>query len=253
MSSISNVNADTSQKTLMTARFSEIVALNFQIDPKILLDRLPSKVELDFFEGETYVSLVAMVLRRVRVWGIPIHIAPGFGEFNLRYYVRRRDGDHYQRGACFLKDYVSSHMAAWILGALFKADFRRVRMFFENTGFHSKDPTVVPKVDYRWKVEDHWNRIRVRARQQMKNTGHGTKVGFILEHSNEYSSRGGQTLEYRAKRPSWTIWDAAQANFTCDVKKLFGPEFVKPLAKRPASVFIATGSDVTICCPTVLS
>jgi hypothetical protein len=194
-----------------------------------------------------------MVLRMVRVWGIPIHVAGGFGEFNLRYYVRRRDGDQVQRGACFLKDYVSSNLAAWILGALFRADFRPVRMKFDNSGFSTRDPHAVPKVEYRWKVDDHWNLIRVRARHCMNNTGHGTKVGFVLEHSNEYSSRNGKTYEYRANRPSWTIWDAAQANFDCDVKKLFGPEFVKPLSKRPASVFLAAGSDVTICRPTILN
>ncbi len=249
---IEDLSGANGRKSLLKARFTEIVALNFKIDPKILLDRIPGKLELDYFEGETYVSLVAMVLRRVRVWGIPLHVVGGFGEFNLRYYVRRKDVDGFQRGACFLKDYVSSSMAAWILGSLFQADFRRVKMRFDNTGFRSKESSV-PKVDYRWKVDDHWNQIRVRGRKKMKNTGPGTKVGFILEHSNEYSSRGGKTFEYRASRPAWTVWDAAQANFNCDVKQLFGEDFVKPLAKRPASVFISSGSDVTIFRPMELT
>ena len=235
-----------SRKTLLTARFSEIVALNFAIDPEILKPHVPKKLELDFFENETYVSLVAIVLKNIRVWGLPIQIPGQFGEFNLRFYVRRPDGSRYQRGVCFLRDYVSSKSAAWILGSLFKADFRTVKMQYENTGFNSKNLSVVPTADYRWQVDEHWNRIRVKARQRMKKTGPGTKVGFILDHANKYGCRDGATYEYSGTQPKWTIWDAAQANFTCDVKRLFGPEFEKPLAKRPASVFVATGSDVTI-------
>ena len=232
--------------TLLKARFSEIVALNFVIDPEILKPYVPKKLELDFFENETYVSLVAIVLKNIRVWGLPIQLPGQFGEFNLRFYVRRADGTKYQRGVCFLRDYVSSKSAAWILGSLFKADFRTVKMQYENTGFNSRNLSVIPTADYQWKLEDHWNRIRVKARKRMKKTGPGTKVGFILEHANKYSSRGGATYEYSGSQPKWTIWDAAQANFTCDVKRLFGAEFVKPLATRPTSVFVATGSDVTV-------
>ena len=241
----------TAQKVLMTARFSEVVAVNFQIDPKVLAPRIPKGLELDFYKGETYVSLVAMMLRDVRVWGIPIHIATGFEELNMRFYVRRKDGDGYQRGACFIKDYVSSGAAAWILGSLFKADFHKIKMKHDNTGF-ADDGESVPSVDYRWKVGDHWNRLRIKARSKVQKTGSDTKVGFILNHNNEYSSRKGKTLEYRATHPTWTVWDAAQANFTCDVKTLFGQEFEKPLSKRPASVFVASGSDFTIYKPTTL-
>ena len=60
----------------------------------------------------------------------------------------------------------------------------------------------------------------------------------------------GQTLEYAVARPQWVVWNAAQANFTCDVRRLFGPEFEKPLSRRPASVFVTSGSEVVIYRPT---
>lgn len=246
-------NDDASRsKVLLTAGFSDLVALNFQIDPRLLQRHVPKGLELRFFEGETYVSLVAMVLRRVKVWGFPISVAGGFGELNLRFYVRRKDGDGYQHGACFLKDYVSSASGAWVLGSVFKANFARLKMKHDNSGFNSDDPKIVPKIDYRWKVGDHENRIRIRARKKLKQVSKNSKVGFILDNSNEYSRREGKTYEYRAQHPRWTIWDAAQANFTCDVGSLFGEEFVKPLSKRPASVFVSAGSNVTIFRPTVV-
>lgn len=243
---------EATEKVLLTTQLSDVVALNFRIDPRVLRRRVPKGLELRTFEGDAYVSLVAMVLRKVKVWGFPVSVAGGFGELNLRYYVRRKDGDGYQNGACFLKDYISSASAAWILSSVFKTDFDRLKMKRENTGFNSKDDGAIPKVDYRWTVGENSNRIRIKARKKLGDISPNSKVGFILDNNNEYSRRDGKTYEYRVQHPKWTIWDAAQANFTCDVEKLFGKEFVKPLSRRPVSVFVSSGSNVTIHRPTVV-
>ena len=204
--------------------------------------------KLHFYRNETYVSLVAMMLRDVRAFGIPITIAKRAGEFNLRFYVRRKIGENqYQYGNCFIKDYVSSWPVSWTLEKLFKSEFGRIHMKWSHSGFDGGEEGRPPSADYRWQVEgDHWNRIRVRARERVTRTGPDTKVGFVLNHSYIYGKRGDQTLEYPVTRPAWSIWNAGQANFTCDVQRLFGPEFVKPLARRPASVFVANGSEVVI-------
>ncbi len=239
-------------KKLITAKFSELVAVNFQIDPKILEPRVPRGLELDFYNDETYVSLIAMMLRDVRVWGIPIHIATGFEEFNLRFYVRRKIGNEYRRGSCFIKDYVSSSAAAWILGSLYKADFHKIKMKHDNTGFDGNAETI-PAVDYSWKVGSNWNRLRVKGLKPITDTGRDTRHGFFLDHNYEYGQRKSKTLEYPTARPKWTIWNAAQASFQCDVKQLFGLEFAKTLGRRPASVFLSQGSDVTIYRPTTIN
>ena len=243
---------EATEKVLLTTQLSDVVALNFRIDPRVLERRVPKGLELRTFEGDAYVSLVAMVLRKVKVWGFPISVAGGFGELNLRYYVRRKDGNGYQHGACFLKDYVSSASGAWILGSVFKANFDRLKMKYDNSGLNSKDDGAIPKVDYRWTVGENSNRIRIKARKKLGGVSPNSKVGFILDNNNEYSRRDGNTYEYRVQHPSWTIWDAAQANFTCDVEKLFGQEFVKPLSRRPVSVFVSSGSNVTIHRPTIV-
>lgn len=122
-----------------------------------------------------------------------------------------------------------------------------MKMKWNNEGFKAGG---TPQVEYQWKVDDHWNKLRVRARSRIKNTGKDTKVGFVLDHPTQYVSNDRKTLEYKVERPKWNVWDAAQANFTCDVQHLFGKEFVHALAKRPASVFLTNGSDVSISRPT---
>lgn len=244
---------ESSNKLLMQAEWSEIVSLNFQIDPAILEPRVPKGLELDFHNNETYLSLVAMRLNNVRMMGFPMPISRGFEELKLRFYVRRKVGPRYINGTCRIKDYVPNAMGAWVLSTLFKTEFARAKMRRESSGFNNPDETVVPQVQYHWKIGDSENKIKIRARARMKKTGKDTKVGFILDHNYEYAVRNSRIYEYRVQRPPWTVWDAAQASFDCNARQLFGEEFVKPLSKRPSSVFLAEGSPVTVFRPTVLS
>ena len=229
------------QKLLSTAAYTELVAVNFQIQPKYLLDRVPRGMELDDFNNDTYVSLVCMVMRKICVMGIPI--SRGFVELSLRFYVRHPNDPQKRKGTCFIKRFVSSPTAAWVLSSRFDTDYNKLKMKSNNSGFHEGG---TPQVEYQWKSEDSWNKLRVRARSRIKNTGPDTKVGFILDHPTQYISKDGKTMEYKVQRPKWSIWNAAQANFTCDVQRLFGKEFVHPLGRRPASVFLTKGSDVSI-------
>ncbi len=232
-----------SDKPLIKAKFSEMVAVNFQIDQRILQPLVPKGLELDFFNGETYVSLIAMMLRNVKAWGLPFSIIPSSPELSLRFYVRRPGDGESAKGTCLIKDYISGSTAAWYLESQFKSDFSKLKMKYKNSGFGEHE---TPEVEYQWKVDDHWNKLRVRARSRIHKTERASKVGFILDHFTYFGTYKGRTLAYRVERPTWNIWDAAQANFTCDVKRLFGDAFVKPLSKRPASVFVTAGSPVTI-------
>jgi hypothetical protein len=229
------------QKLLSRAAYTELVAINFQIQPKFLIDRVPKGMELDDFQDDTYVSLVCMVMRKIGVLGIPI--SRGFVELSLRFYVRHPSDPQNRKGTCFIKRYVSSPTAAWVLSSRFDTEYNKLKMSSKNNGFNEGG---TPQVEYQWEAEEQWNKLRVRGRSRMKNTGPDTKVGFILDHPTQYISNSGKTMEYKVQRPKWSVWDAAQANFTCDVQRLFGKEFVHPLARRPASVFLTKGSDVSI-------
>ncbi len=237
------------QKPFMKARFADLVAINFHVDEKILLPLVPPGLELDHFNGEAYVSLVAMMLRGAKVWGLPFSIVPSTPELSLRFYVKHIHDNKVDKGTCLIKDYVAGSTAAWFLESQFQSAFSKLKMKQTASGFGKGE---TPEVEYQWKVDENWNKLRVRARSRIQKTGDGTKVGFILDHFNYYGRHDGRTLAYRVERPRWDVWDAAQANFTCDVQRLFGKSFVRPLAKRPASVFVTSGSPVTIFKPVVI-
>ncbi|MEY3965099.1 MAG: hypothetical protein RL263_268, partial [Bacteroidota bacterium] len=78
-------------KTFLTARWENLIMANYAVDPEILKPYLPNGVELDFFEGKTYVSLVGFMFKNTRIFGVPVPFLGTFEEVNLRFYVKRQD------------------------------------------------------------------------------------------------------------------------------------------------------------------
>ncbi len=236
----SNQAAQGQQKTLMKLAIKELVAVNFQCPPAILEKHLPKGLELDYFGNDTYLSLQCMLVKKPGLVSNPF--SRGFVNLSLQFYVRRIN-DHSQTGMCGIRNYVGSSSASRFLASKLGGRADKLKIKYSNSGFGGKKGQI-PEVDYQWKVDEHWNKLRIRARERIKNTGPETKVGFILRHFNLYKAIDGRTFEYKAQHPIWTVWDAAQASFTCDVQHLFGKEFVKPLGRRPASVFVSDGCEI---------
>ena len=74
----------------------------------------------------------------------------------------------------------------------------------------------------------------------------GSAEEFITEHYWGYARRqGGRTTEYRVEHPRWRVFEAGAARLDCDVAGLYGDQFVEFL-RKPASAFLADGSEVTV-------
>ena len=80
-------------KVFLTAEWRQLALLNFDVDPALLLPRVPAGVELDLWQERAIVSVVGFLFRDTRLlgWAIPWH--RNFAEVNLRFYVRRRVDD----------------------------------------------------------------------------------------------------------------------------------------------------------------
>ncbi|MEL7499603.1 MAG: DUF2071 domain-containing protein [Planctomycetota bacterium] len=215
------------------------VAINFSISSDALRESIPQGLTIDHYKGDTFVSLVCMELKRVPFCGLPI--VPRFCELSLRCFVSERENPQH-KGVYYLKYYTSSKFGSWVLGNLIPHQPQQLSIKANNK-IVGQNP---PELDYQWKVEGHDNRLRIRGRDQIVRRESAGKLEFILAHSSRYLSLKGQTTAYDVSRPKWVLWDAAQANFTCDVRRLFGKKYVKPLAARPVSVFLSAGSPVAL-------
>src|SRR5207244_5466347 len=101
--------------TFLTARWSNLVLLNYVVPPAVLEKRLPAGLELDTRDGEAFVSLVAFDFLQTRVLGVPWPGYRNFAELNLRFYARR----HGERGVVFIREIVPQRLVAWIARALY--------------------------------------------------------------------------------------------------------------------------------------
>ena len=73
-------------------RWHHLLFLHWQIDPHSAQELLPAGLEVDCFEGKTYVGVVPFTMRDVTPWWSPSipHICH-FHELNVRLYARRGD------------------------------------------------------------------------------------------------------------------------------------------------------------------
>ncbi len=55
------------------------------------------------------------------------------------------------------------------------------------------------------------------------------------------------TIEYAVNHPRWQVYPVKNYFIDCDIEKLYGKEFLPFISdKKPASVFLAKGSMVTV-------
>src|SRR5436305_1946682 len=99
-------------RVFLTAEWRYLAMLNYAIDPALIKHLVPSGTELDFFEGKTYISLVAFQFLRTRVLGYRIPFHQEFEEVNLRFYVRRVASDSVRRGVVFIREIVPRYAIA---------------------------------------------------------------------------------------------------------------------------------------------
>src|SRR2546423_7152786 len=120
------------QETLLLADWVEAVFLHFRVSPHRLQPLIP--LELELFEGDGFVSLVAFTQRRLR---------PSFGGkvaawlsgplashefFNVRTYVRHGD----DRGIFFLAEWIPNRVAVLIGPQTYGLPYRLGRLQYHN-------------------------------------------------------------------------------------------------------------------------
>ncbi len=225
----------------LTANWRYLAMLNFAIDPKLLEPHVPAGTELDFFNGETYVSVVGFLFYHTVVLGLPIPRHRNFEEVNLRFYVRKKSADTWRRGVVFIRELVPKIAIAVTARVFYGEPYLALSMRSE---VEEKDGIVSAK--YEWRRGTKWERLAMTAHGEAQNIPQASHEEFITEHYWGYTARGDRTSEYRVEHPRWRIWPADSYEFKADVATLYGEKFIEPLNAKPTSAFIADGSFVKV-------
>lgn len=223
----------------LTAEWRDLAMFNFRVAPETLAPFVPPGTEIDFFDGHTFVSVVAFRFADTRILGLPIPFHRAFDEVNLRFYVRRRTAEGWRRGVVFLKEVVARWAVAWVARTVYRENY---------VCWPMASTTTPENVEYAWRSPAGWNRVRAEvAGDAAAAPTAGSEAEFIVEHYWGYGrAADGAALEYEVRHPPWRLRPALRWSFTVDAVDCYGPAFGAALAQTPTSVFVADGSPVTV-------
>ena len=214
---------------------------NYTVDPRLLAPLVPPGTEIDFENGETFLSVVGFLFLDTRLLGLPNPLHRDFEEVNLRFYVKRKSADTWRRGVVFIRELVPRHAIALIARACYGENYLAVPMKHE---IEHVDSDV--KVEFSWRRGRKWESLKMSATGEPQSIPAGSHAEFISEHYWGYTSLRSGCGEYRVEHPRWKIWNASEFGFTADVATLYGEQFTETLNQPPRSAFIAYGSSITV-------
>ncbi len=220
----------------LTAEWRKLAMANYIVDPAILQPYVPHKTELDFFNGQCYLSLVAFMFLDTRVKGIKIPFHVNFEEINLRFYVRNGD----RRGVVFIKEIVAKPAVSFIANNIYKENYETMPVA------HSWIATPeTMNVEYRWKKGD-WNVFRVSSEKTPVAISPASEADFITNNYLGYTCHGNDCREYEVQHSHWESYPVRSYRLDVDFRKLYGERFGFLSARKPNSVLLIEGSPITV-------
>ena len=215
--------------------------LNYVVDPALLSPLVPPGTELDFENGETFVSVVGFLFLDTRLLGLPIPRHRDFEEVNLRFYVRKKSADTWRRGVVFVRELAPRRAIALIARVFYGERYLALPMKHEIEHLDGR-----LSVGYSWRRGSKWESLRVSAVGKPQSIPAGSHAEFITEHYWGYTCFRGGCSEYRVEHPRWKVWNAQEFELSAEISGLYGEKFVEPLRTTPRSAFIADGSPVSV-------
>jgi len=233
----------------LTAQWRNLVMFNYEVNPALLIDRVPTGTTLDFFQGKTYVSLVGFQFLESRILGAPIPFHQDFEEINLRFYVRCASGAEVRTGVVFICEVVPRAFVGGMARLLYREPYTIAPIKSEVRALGGASPAVT----YEWEANGRWNRLSADAMGPGAPPAAGSLDEFLtVRHWGYNGQPRSDTLEYRVEHPPWTLWRASRSSVEAELQSLCGAELGREL-NQPACVILAEGSPVTIYWRTRLS
>ena len=112
----------------LTANWRYLAILNYVVDPRLITPLIPVGTEIDFENGETFLSVVGFLFLDTRLLGLSIPLHRDFEEVNLRFYVRRKSADKRWRGVVFIRELVPRRAMALVARRFYRENYLAVPM-----------------------------------------------------------------------------------------------------------------------------
>ncbi|GAA4846400.1 DUF2071 domain-containing protein [Algivirga pacifica] len=228
--------------SFLTAEWKKLAFANYIVPPETLQDLVPEGTELDFWEGNCYVSLVGFMFQNTKLLGLKIPFHTNFEEVNLRFYVKRKEGNEWKRGVVFIKEIVPKRAITFVANQVYKENYETMKMSHHWEASSSKREIV-----YRWKCKNQWQSFQIISSIASHVIEKGSEEEFITEHYWGYAHAGKQkTNEYEVKHPQWELYEVHSCDINVNFGLVYGEAFSFLNNALPSSVMLAEGSEISV-------
>jgi len=228
-------------QSFLSAHWRYLAMLNYVVDPRLIGPLVPPGTEIDYENGQTFLSIVGFLFLDTRLFGLPIPLHRNFEEVNLRFYVRKKSADTWRRGVVFIRELVPRRAIALVARAFYGENYFALPMKHD-----VEHVDLRLKVEYSWRRGKKWESLKMSATGEAQSIPSGSHAEFITEHYWGYTRLQAGCSEYRVEHPRWKVWNAAEFELRADVAAPYGEQFAETLDRSPRSAFIADGSPITI-------
>jgi uncharacterized protein YqjF (DUF2071 family) len=234
-----------SRKPIYKCEWRDVVALNFDVDPRLLKPWIPKGTRLLPFQDHSLVTLMAKHIRDFHPAGRRLNLFPSIHEIDLRTYVSWESNGVTRLGHFKLKNLVSGKLAAWVFHWLTGQPQITASIDCSTTNFEEARRDAMPTAEYRWRLENLESHFKVSARTQASKSQDDSKELFVLrqEHRFVVSRRG--TYCYPIRQAPWLVWNASSGSFDVQIQQFVDKELRKYF-KRPKFVLLSRGGEVTV-------
>lgn len=226
----------------LLAEWNNLIMANYVVPKELLQSHVPYKTELDFFEGNAYLSLVGFNFLNTKVLGFSIPRHVNFEEVNLRFYIKHNDHGNWKRGLVFIKEIVPKRAVAFIANNVYREKYATMNMrhFHNDTGGRFE-------AGYEWEYKNKWNKISAITDKRSKKIVPGSCESFFADHYWGFSKNSDtKTYQYLVEHPVWETLKVVSYSINCDFGLIYGSEFSFLNDKKPASVLMARGSEIRV-------
>jgi hypothetical protein len=228
----------TIRRPFLTARWSNLAILTYEVPPAILEPHLPAGLALDVRGGAAFASLVAFDFLDTRVWGIAWPGFRSFPEVNLRFYVRQGN----RRGVVFIREFVPRPVVSWLARTLYDEPYLVAPI---ESAVEDESSVISTVRRLRWHGRDH--RIEVTGDRRASTPAPDSDEDFFKEHHWGFGrDRRGRTLAYEVKHPVWEIYPVRAWSLDFDWAQVYGSAWRGLSGEKPVSVMLAAGSSVSV-------
>jgi uncharacterized protein len=226
------------RRPFLTARWSNLAIVTWEIPPALLQPHLPAGLELDRRGGAAFASLVAFDFLDTRVWGVPWPGARDFPEINLRFYVRHGA----RRGVVFIREHVPRPLVAWAARAIYNEPYLVAPIESTVAG---DGPAISTMRRLRWQGRTH--ALEVTGSKPAFRPTEASDEHFFKEHQWDFGrDRRGRTLAYEVRHPLWDVYPVRASSVDLDWAQVYGASWSFLSGEKPASVVLAAGSAVSV-------